>query len=64
MTDDLRALDEFLEDAFLGQDRMTNIEIQRSATAADLPAELMIHIDALPEGMYTQDEASEAFRTI
>ena len=29
-----------------------------------VPAELMTRIDGLPEGMYSQDEASEAFRTI
>jgi hypothetical protein len=64
VSDELRQLDEFLDDIFTAQDRMTNIEIQRSAIAADLPADLMTRIDALPEGMYTQDEASEAFRTI
>jgi hypothetical protein len=58
----LRRVDEFLEEAYLGQDRMTDIEIQKSAMAADLPADLMTMIDALPEGMYSQDEASEALR--
>ena len=54
----------FLEEAYLGQDRMTDIEIQKSAMAAELPADLMTHIDALPEGMYSQDEASEALRVV
>jgi hypothetical protein len=64
VTDDFQALDEFLEDVFLGQDRMTNIEIQRSALSVELPAGLMTRIDALPEGMYSQDEASEALRLL
>ena len=64
MSDELRQLDEFLDEIFTAQDRLTNIEIQRSAIAAELPAELMTRIDGLPEGMYSQDEASEAFRTI
>ena len=62
MSDERRQLDTFLEEAYLGQDRMTDIEIQKSAMAAELPAALMTLIDALPEGMYTQDEASEALR--
>jgi hypothetical protein len=64
VSDDLRALDEFLEDAFLGQDRMTNVEIQRSALSVELSASLMTRIDALPEGMYSQDEASDALHQL
>jgi hypothetical protein len=60
--ENLQRVDDFLEEAYLGQDRMTDIEIQKSAMAAELPAALMTLIDALPEGMYTQDEASEALR--
>ena len=64
MSDELQRLDEFLEEVYLGQDRMTNLEIQRSALAVELPADLMTHIDALPEGMYSQDEASDALRVV
>lgn len=64
MSDEPQRLDEFLDEVYIGQDRMTNIEIQRSALAAELPADLMTHIDALPEGMYSQDEASDALRTL
>ncbi len=64
MSDTFRRLDEFLDDAYSGQERMTDVELQRSAVAADLPAELLTHIDALPEGMYSQDEAAEALRTL
>ena len=54
----------FLEEAYLGRDRLTDIEIQKSAMAAELPAVLMTRIDALPEGMYSQDEASEALHIL
>ena len=64
MTDERQRLDAFLDDLFVAQDRMTSNEIQRGAIAADLPADLMTHIDALPEGMYSQDEASEALRAL
>jgi hypothetical protein len=64
VTDELRSLDSFLDTAYLGQERMTSTEIQRSALDAELPAVLMTRIDALPEGTYTQDEASEALRSL
>jgi hypothetical protein len=64
VSDELRTLDEFLDGVFLAQDRMTDIEIQRSAMAAELPAALMTRIDALPEGTYSQDEASEALHDL
>ena len=64
MSDDFRALDEFLDDAFVGHERLTSAELQRSAIASDLPASAMTRIDALPEGEYAQDEAAEALRTL
>ena len=64
MSDDLRLLDEFLDDAFAAQERMTSADLQRQAIAADLPASAMTRIDALPEGEYLQDEAAEALRTL
>jgi hypothetical protein len=62
--DDLRALDEFLDDAFVGHERLTNGDLQRMAVAADLPATVLTRIDALPEGEYAQDEAAEALRAL
>ena len=62
MTDDLRLLDEFLDDAYVGQERLSAGDLQRSAVAADLPATVLTRIDALPEGEYAQDEAAEALR--
>jgi hypothetical protein len=62
VTDDLRVLDEFLDTAYVGQERLSAAELQRSAVAADLPATVLTRIDALPEGEYAQDEAAEALR--
>ncbi len=64
MTDDLRTLDDFLDDAYVAQERLSSAELQRNAIAADLPASLMTRIDALPEGEYAQDEAAEALRIL
>ena len=57
-------LDEFLDDAFTGQERLSSAELQRGAIAADLPATALTRIDALPEGEYAQDEAAEALRAL
>ena len=64
MSDDLRVMDEFLDDAYRGQERLTSGDLQRMAVAADLPASALTRIDALPEGEYAQDEASEALRGV
>ncbi|MCF0092216.1 hypothetical protein AB0B39_27015 [Micromonospora sp. NPDC049114] len=56
---DTRALDDLLDDIFRGQERVTQADIYRRAVAADLPAELLARIDALPEGEYAVDEASD-----
>jgi hypothetical protein len=64
VSDDLRILDAFLDDAYVGQERLTSADLQRSAIAADLPASVTARIDALPEGEYAQDEAAEALRLL
>jgi hypothetical protein len=56
------ALDELLEDLYLGRERLTRDEIHRRAVAADLPAELMTRVDGLPEGEYALDEVADALR--
>jgi hypothetical protein len=43
---------------------MTSGDLQRRAIAADLPADALTRIDALPEGEYAQDEAAEALREL
>jgi len=55
-------LDEFLDRAYAGQERLTSGELQRIALAEDLPAALLTKVDALPEGEYAQDEADEALQ--
>jgi len=61
---DFQVLDEYLDDAFTGQERLSSADLQRGAMAADLPATAMTRIDALPEGEYAQDEAAEALRAL
>jgi hypothetical protein len=64
VSDDIRLLDEFLDDAYAAHERLTSGDLQRSAIAADLPATALTLIDALPEGEYAQDEAAEALRSL
>jgi hypothetical protein len=52
-------LDGLLDDIYLGQQRMTQAEIHRRAVAAELPADLLTRITAMPEGEYAMDEAAE-----
>ncbi|GIM96981.1 hypothetical protein [Paractinoplanes toevensis] len=64
MTDDYRELDAFLDDAYEGQERLSSLDLQRRAIAAELPATARTKVDALPEGEYAQDEAAEALRLV
>ncbi|MEV1286465.1 hypothetical protein [Micromonospora sp. NPDC049679] len=61
MTDETAShqLDALLDELYLGKDRVTRAEIHRRAIAAELPADLMTRIGAMPEGEYAQDEAAE-----
>ncbi|WP_428967146.1 hypothetical protein [Micromonospora fluostatini] len=52
-------LDDLLDDIYHGQERISQAEIQRRAVAAELPAELLTRISALPEGEYAMDEAAD-----
>ncbi len=56
---DTRALDDLLDDLYRGQERITQAEIYRRAVATELPPELLARINALPEGEYAVDEASD-----
>jgi hypothetical protein len=62
--DNVKLLDAYLDDAYAAQERLSSADLQRGAIAADLPAEVLTVIDALPEGEYAQDEAAEALRTL
>ncbi|MBL7260402.1 hypothetical protein [Paractinoplanes lichenicola] len=64
MTDEIRELDAFLDDAFDGQERLSSADLQRRAVATGLPALALTRVDALPEGEYAQDEAAEALRAL
>ncbi|MFE9691327.1 hypothetical protein [Micromonospora sp. NPDC005806] len=54
-----RPLDELLDEIYHGQERVTQADIYRRAVAAELPAELLARIAALPQGEYAVDEAAE-----
>lgn len=56
---DIRRLDDLLEDLYHGQERITQATIYRRAVAAELPAQLLTRIAALPEGEYAVDEAAD-----
>jgi hypothetical protein len=60
----MRDVDELLEDVYVSQERMTRDDLHRRAVAGNLPAEVIVALDALPEGEYAQDEVSEALAQI
>ena len=43
-----RLLDELLDDIYHGQERISQVDIYRRAVAAELPAQLLARIAALP----------------
>ncbi|MGN9812703.1 hypothetical protein ACTMSW_25545 [Micromonospora sp. BQ11] len=55
----VRRLDDLLEDLYHGQERISQGDIYRRAVAAELPADLLTRIAALPEGQYAVDEAAD-----
>lgn len=61
MTDETTGteLDDLLDDIYSGQERITQSEIQRRAVAAEVPAELLTRITALPQGEYAVDEVAD-----
>ncbi|MEU8262381.1 hypothetical protein AB0C02_17340 [Micromonospora sp. NPDC048999] len=56
---DSRLLDELLDDIYHGQERISQVDIYRRAVAAELPAQLLARIAALPQGEYAVDEAAD-----
>ncbi|MFG1775741.1 hypothetical protein ACGFIR_20735 [Micromonospora sp. NPDC049051] len=56
---DTRPLDELLDDLYRGQERISQADIYRRAVAAELPAQLLTRIAALPEGEYAVDEVAD-----
>jgi hypothetical protein len=62
MSADVDRLDDLLDLIFVGEERISRSEIRRRALTADLPADLMGRVEALPEGEYAQDEVAEILR--
>ncbi|MCM0674349.1 hypothetical protein NCC78_06555 [Micromonospora phytophila] len=56
---DSRRLDELLDDLYHGQERISQADIYRRAVSAELPAQLLSRIAALPQGEYAADEAAD-----
>ncbi|WP_432900078.1 hypothetical protein ACQP1S_25620 [Micromonospora matsumotoense] len=56
---DIRQLDELLDEIYHGQVRLSQADIYHSAVSADLPAELLTRVAALPEGEYAVDEVAD-----
>nr|WP_089158358.1 hypothetical protein [Micromonospora sp. NBS 11-29] len=56
---DTRPLDDLLDDVYHGQERISQADIYRRAVAAELPAELLTRIAALPQGEYAVDEVAD-----
>ena len=52
-------LDDLLDEIYVGQERVTQAEIQRRAVAAEMPAQVLTRITAMPQGEYTVDEVAE-----
>jgi len=59
MTDQPTRIVDLLDDIYHGQERITQADIQRRAVAAELPADLLTRIAAMPQGEYAFDEATE-----
>jgi hypothetical protein len=49
-----------LDELYRGTERLPRDEIYRRATADDLPADLLVRLNRLPEGDYALDELLEA----
>jgi hypothetical protein len=60
----MTSLVSFLDQLYAAQERMTRDEIQRRAVAAELPAETMSALDALPEGTYSFEEVTTAIAEV
>jgi hypothetical protein len=54
-----REVDALLDELYVGLERVSQAEIYRRAVAAELPADLLATISAMPQGEYAIDEAAE-----
>jgi len=51
---------ELIAELFTGVDRLTSGEVIRRAVAANAPAGVVVQLESVPEGEYSQDEFAEA----
>lgn len=58
----MRELAEFLDEAYVGHERVSRDEVYRRAVAAGLSTEIVQSLDSLPEGEYAQDEIVEVLQ--
>ncbi len=56
----MSSLDSLIGQGYRGQGRLTRDEIYRRAVVAEMPAETLSALDALPEGEYAHDEVAAA----
>jgi len=56
----MNTLDDFLDELYMTQERISRDEIYRKAVAAELRADELTALDSLPEGEYAQTEVYEA----
>jgi hypothetical protein len=53
-------IDKLLDELYGSQERVTRDVIHRRAVSLDLPADVIVALDTLPEGEYAQEEVTEA----
>ncbi|WP_144124592.1 hypothetical protein [Catellatospora sichuanensis] len=56
-------LETLLDTLFIGEERLSVAELRRRAVAEDMPSDVLLSIDTLPEGEYAQDEVLDALHT-
>jgi len=49
-----------ITELYAGVDRLTSDEVVRRAVAANVPAGVIVQLESVPEGEYSQDEFAEA----
>ncbi|MET9337802.1 MULTISPECIES: hypothetical protein [unclassified Nonomuraea] len=57
--EEIARVKELIDGFYTGQERLSHLEITKRMTAAELPADLMVYFDLLPDGDYDQEELVE-----
>ncbi|MEU7893094.1 hypothetical protein AB0B45_09520 [Nonomuraea sp. NPDC049152] len=58
--EEITRVKELIDGLYTGQERLSRLEITERMTAAELPADLMVYFDRLPDGDYDEEELVEA----